>query len=74
MGQRRPRPTREHSRQPAPVTRQPIMANGVHTLVQPAQPARSHPLRNPAIAEPDIAQLRTRNHARLPLRELSQQG
>ncbi len=50
------------------------MANGIHTLVQPPEPARLYPLRNPAIAEPDIAQLCPRNHAPLPLGKPSQEG
>jgi hypothetical protein len=74
MRQRRPGPAGHNSGQPAPVARQAIVANGVDTLVHAAQPAGSYPVRDPTVSQPNVDQLRTRNHTPLPLGKLSQEG
>lgn len=74
MRERGPGAAGHHSRQPAPLQSQPIVANGVHTPVEAAQPAAPYPLRNPPVTEPEIDELRTGDHAPLPLGEPSQEG
>lgn len=50
------------------------MAHGVNTAIKAAYPAGSNPLGNPSVTESEIDQLRTCDHAPLPLREPSQEG
>ena len=50
------------------------MPDGIDTLVQPPKPAGSNPLRDPAVTESEVNQLRPRNHTPLPLGKPSQEG
>ena len=74
MRQHRPGPARHHSRQPAPLQPEPIMANGVHTAVKAVQPAAPNPVRDPAVAQAELDQLSPRDHTPLPPRKLRQTG
>jgi hypothetical protein len=57
-----------------PLPHQPIVPDGVHTLVQPPKPAVPNPLRDSTVSQPNIDQLCARDHTPLPLGKPSQKG
>jgi hypothetical protein len=66
MRQCRTGPTGHHRGQPAPPTPEPIVADRIHTAIQPDEPPRAHPLRNAVRTEAERSELIAGDDAPLP--------